>query len=394
MKKITVKLALFFILLICISSILSFFISTFFIDNIENEIKLSQELIASSILELNQKTDLSIEEIINITSTPMYDVNIVENIDLIEITEEEIDRIYNKEIVFLNHSRLYRPTILLIINDSFVQISLHSHNNIFKIVASRVWITLLFYVVIGTLLIVLLAKSVVKPILRLTDATQEVAKGNFDIQVEYKSNDEIGQLTENFNKMTRELKNIEYLRKDFITNVSHEFKTPIASIHGFAKLIQKDNISEEDKKEYANIIVEETTRLSNLSSNMLKLSKLENQEIGNKKSIFYLDEQIRRSILLLEYEWRQKNIEFDIELDKIKYLGDEELLQQVWINLLGNAIKFSNNNSIINVRLETREENVIVKIKDQGIGMNEKTKTRILKSFIKGMKPIPLKVMD
>lgn len=384
MKKITVKLALFFILLICISSILSFFISTFFIDNIENEIKLSQELIASSILELNQKTDLSIEEIINITSTPMYDVNIVENIDLIEITEEEIDRIYNKEIVFLNHSRLYRPTILLIINDSFVQISLHSHNNIFKIVASRVWITLLFYVVIGTLLIVLLAKSVVKPILRLTDATQEVAKGNFDIQVEYKSNDEIGQLTENFNKMTRELKNIEYLRKDFITNVSHEFKTPIASIHGFAKLIQKDNISEEDKKEYANIIVEETTRLSNLSSNMLKLSKLENQEIGNKKYIFYLDEQIRRSILLLEYEWRQKNIEFDIELDKIKYLGDEELLQQVWINLLGNAIKFSNNNSIINVRLETREENVIVKIKDQGIGMNEKTKTRIFEKFYQG----------
>lgn len=384
MKKITVKLALFFILLICISSILSFFISTLFTDNIESEIKLSQEAIAASILELNQKTELSIKEIINITSTPMYEVCIIENIDLREITKEELEKIHNKEIVFLNHSRLYRPTIILKIDNSFVQISLHSHNNIFKIVASRVWITLFFYVVIGTLLIVLLAKSVVKPILRLTDATQEVAKGNFDIQVKYKSNDEIGQLTENFNKMTRELKNIEYLRKDFITNVSHELKTPIASIHGFAKLIQKGNLLEADKQEYANIIVEETTRLSNLSSNMLKLSKLENQEIGNKKNIFYLDEQIRRSILLLEYEWRNKNIEFDIELDKVKYLGDEELLQQVWINLLGNAIKFSNYNSIIKVELEIRGENVIVKIKDQGLGMNENTKIRIFEKFYQG----------
>ncbi|MCC5911042.1 MAG: HAMP domain-containing histidine kinase [Clostridiaceae bacterium] len=386
MKKITIKLALFFIFLICISSILSFIVSTLFTNNIENEIRLNQEAIAISILQLEQKTDLSIDEIISITATPIYDVRRLEDVDLTGITKEELEKVHSHKITFLSHSRLHRPTIILMVNDSFIQISLHPHNTIFKIVASRVWFTLLSYVAIGALLIMLLAKRVVKPILKLTSATQEVAKGNFDIQIKNKSNDEIGQLTQNFNKMTRELKNIEYLRKDFITNVSHEFKTPIASIQGFARLLQKGNLSEKEKEEYTNIIVEETARLSNLSSNILKLSKLENQEIVEKEVVFSLDEQMRRSILLLEYEWSKKNIEFDLELDKVKYQGDEELLQQVWINLLGNAIKFSNGDSIISIRLEQTDSTVEVKISDHGIGMSEATMGRIFEKFYQGDK--------
>jgi len=186
--------------------------------------------------------------------------------------------------------------------------------------------------------------------------------------------------------MTRELKGIEYLRKDFINSVSHEFKTPIASIQGFAKLLQKGNLSEEEKQEYTNIIVEETSRLSNLSSNILKLSKLENQEMIDRKAIFSLDEQIRRSILLLEHEWSKKNICFDIELDSVKFPGDEELLQQVWINLLGNAIKFSNDNSSITVRLHGSASFVKVKITDTGIGMSEEIQPRIFEKFYQGHK--------
>ena len=125
--------------------------------------------------------------------------------------------------------------------------------------------------------------------MKLNQAVQEVAKGNFDVQVENNSDDEVGQLTKNFNKMARELKNIEFLRKDFITNVSHEFKTPIASIQGFAKLLKNGNLSKEEIQEYSSIIVEETQRLSNLTTNILKLSKLENQEIVEKKTRFSLD---------------------------------------------------------------------------------------------------------
>ncbi|SES63202.1 Signal transduction histidine kinase [Natronincola peptidivorans] len=386
MKKIAVKLTLFFIFLICISSILSFLASTLFTHDIRNEMQQNQISIANSVLQLGEKTDLSIEEIIDITATSMYDVREIKNIDSMEITLEGLERVHNNEIVFIPHGKFQGIATLLMVDDSYVQISLHPHNNIFTIVGSRVWFTLLSFILIGSILIALSGKRVVKSIIELTFATKEVAKGNFDIQVKNKSDDEIGQLAQNFNKMTRELKNIEYLRKDFITSVSHEFKTPIASIQGFTKLLQKENLSDEEKREYTNIIVEETTRLSNLSSNILKLSKLENQEILDKKFVFSLDEQIRKSILLLEHQWSSKNIEFDIELNKIQYLGDEELLQQVWINLIDNAIKFSHSNSLIKISLKQTDEYVKAKVTDYGIGMNEETMIRIFEKFYQGEK--------
>jgi signal transduction histidine kinase len=183
--------------------------------------------------------------------------------------------------------------------------------------------------------------------------------------------------------MTKELKGIEYLRKDFISSVSHEFKTPIASIQGFAKLLQNNDLTEEERQEYTQIIIEETTRMSKLSSNILNLSRLENQGMIENKTIFSLDEQIRKSILLLELEWCEKNIDFDIELDPVQFIGDEELLQQVWINLLSNAIKFSNENGKIVVRLYQVESMVKVKIIDTGIGMDEEVQKRIFEKFYK-----------
>lgn len=387
MKKITVKLTLFFISLMLISSIFSFFLSTFFTNtSIKNEIRLHQQAIGISILELQQKTDLSLDDIANITSTFMYDVRKLESIDSLNITNEELKKIQNHEITFLSHKISPVSTTILMVDDSYIKISLHPHNNIFRVVASRVGFTLISYVIIGAFLIALSGRLAVKPILKLTSATKEVAKGNFDIQVKNNSHDEVGQLTKNFNKMIRELKSIEYLRKDFITSVSHEFKTPLASIQGFAKLLQKGNLSDDEKEDYTNIIVEESARLSKLSSNILKLSKLENQESIDKKTTFSLDEQIRKSILLLEHEWSLKNIEFDIELDEVKYEGDEELLQQVWINLLNNAIKFSSIDSTIAVKLYKTSSTIKVKIRDTGIGMSGETVIRIFEKFYQGDK--------
>jgi len=386
MKKITNKLAIFFIFIICISSVLSFFISIFFNFDIKNEIKTEQENIALTILELIKRTDLSIDEIASISSNSMYDVSRIDNIDNIELSKEEIEKISNDGIAFLTHGKYSGTATILKVEEEFIKISLHPSNTIFKIIFSRIWFTLLSYLFIGAFLIILLARIVVKPVLKLNNAVQEVAKGNFDIQVENNSDDEVGQLTKNFNKMTRELKNIEYLRKDFITNVSHEFKTPIASIQGFAKLLKNGNLSTEEIKEYSSVIVEETQRLSNLTTNILKLSKLENQEIVEKKTRFSLDEQIRKSILLLEPEWSKKNIDFDLELDKVDYVGDEELLQQVWLNLLGNAIKFSSSDSKIDVSLKKGTSYVIVKITDYGIGMSEETRKRIFEKFYQGDK--------
>jgi signal transduction histidine kinase len=370
-----------------ISSIISFFISTFLSNNsIQREMKLNQQAIGVSILELRQKTDLAIEDIVKMESNFIYDVHIIEDIDAIPISNEEIKRLKDHEIVHLSDKKLHKVTTVLMLDDYFIGISLHAHNNIFRIVASRVGITLISYIVIGSFLIALSAKRAVRPIMKLTSATQEVARGNFDVQVDSKDKDEIGQLIHNFNRMTKELKSIEYLRKDFISSVSHEFKTPIASIQGFAKLLQNNNLTEEEKREYTQIIIEETARLSRLSSNILNLSRIENQEMLGEKTKFLLDEQIRKTILLLEHEWSVKNIEFDIELDKVQYLGDEELLQQVWINLLNNAIKFSHENGKITVRLYQIGSVVKIKISDTGIGMDEDVQKRIFEKFYQGDK--------
>lgn len=381
MKRITVKLTLFFIILIMISSSFSFLISANFTNNIENEIKLGEESIARSIVELRKKTDLSIEEIISIISTPTYDVKVMEEKDIDRLEERDMEKIIKDDILMFYHKKFSRPTIIFEMDNILIEISLHQNQTLFKIVTSRIWKTVLSYATIGILLIVLLVRSVVKPILKLNSVTKEVAKGNFDIQVETKSKDEIGQLTENFNKMTRELKNIDYLRKDFISNVSHEFKTPIASIQGFAKLLQGKDLSEEERQEYTSIIVEETNRLSNLSVNMLKLSKLENQEILEEANLFSLDEQIRKSILLLVYEWNKKDIEFDLELEKIEYYGNEDLLQQVWINLISNSIRYSKANSKIKISLEKTPTNIEIKIVDEGIGISQEAIGRIFEKF-------------
>lgn len=387
MRKIRIKLGIFFISLMVLSSFMSMVVSSIFPNSsVKKEILLGQQAVAVSILELGQKTELSLADITQITSNFMFRAREIENIDSMQLSEEELRKLQNHEIVSLSDKKPFDATTLLMLDDHYIQISLHPKNNMFRIVLSRAGLTLLSYIVFGAFLIAISGHTAVKPILRLNKAIQEVTKGNFDVHVENNSSDEVGQLTKNFNKMTQELKRIEYLRKDFINSVSHEFKTPLASIQGFAKLIQKGNLSEEERQEYSDIIVEETTRLSRLSSNILRLSSLDNQEIIDRKTLFSLDEQIRKTILLLEHEWSIKSIDLDIELAEVQYQGDEELLQQVWINLLNNAVKFSHENGRITVRLNKTASSVKVEISDTGIGMSEETMQRIFERFYQGDK--------
>ncbi|MTI96267.1 MAG: HAMP domain-containing histidine kinase [Firmicutes bacterium] len=385
MRKFSIKLILFFVFIVLVSSSLSFLASTLFSQQVAGEIRQDQRDIAESVRELYAKTNLSLDEILCITSTSMYEVRAVEPGEL-ELRQVDWDQLEHGEAVFLTTGRFIRTTTLIRVNGDYIRIGLQPQNTIFTVMASRMWDSLLFYVAIAVLLVVLMVNIVVKPIRRLSEATREIAKGNFDVQVDAVSNDEIGQLTENFNRMVRELKSIEYLRKDFISNVSHEFKTPIASIQGFARLLQSDGLSPEERAEYAEIIVEETGRLSRLSSNMMKLSKLETQEIVERGTPFALDEQIRKSIVLLEPEWETKGITFNIELVSVMYQGNEELLHQVWLNLLGNAIKFSEKGGTIDIRLWQQEKQVFIEIADQGIGMDAEVQSRIFEKFYQGEK--------
>ena len=387
MKRLKLKLILLFVLLLVASAFISFIISLFFTNyNLRDEIIQNQKSTATSIIELSEKTDLDLDEIINLSSNPIYYAHKIEDIHSLNITNDEILKVQNSEIVSLSHSQFGDISTVFMVDNSYIQISISTQNNIFFTAIFRLGLTLLLCVLIGAFLMVCSAKRAVKPIIKLTDATKEVAKGNFDIVVQNKSKDEIGQLTNNFNLMTQELKNIEYLRKDFISNVSHEFKTPIASVQGFAKLLKNEDISKEDRQEYVDIIIEESERLSKLSSNMLKLSKIENQQTLKNKTVFSLDEQIRRTILLLQNEWSEKNLHLDIDLNEISFVGDDELLQQVWINLLSNAIKFSAADGTIIVTLHQEGNKIIVKISDTGIGMDDITQQRIFEKFYQGDK--------
>lgn len=226
-----------------------------------------------------------------------------------------------------------------------------------------------------------ISRKIVNPIKKITDATKKVASGDFTIELETKRNDEIGELTQNFNKMVKELNSIECLQKDFINNVSHEIKTPISSIQGFAKLLEADDLSKEERKEYAEIIKEESDRLLYLSTNILKLAKLENQERIMNKTKFNIAEQIRRTISVLEPKWKEKNIKFNVSLKEQEFLGEKDLMYQVWMNIIENSIKFSKQDGQIDVKMKTNQDSIIVEIKDYGIGMEEEEAKKIFDRF-------------
>lgn len=240
-------------------------------------------------------------------------------------------------------------------------------------------------VIIGTSISIFVAKKILRPITNFSNATNEVAKGNFNIKINEDSPvKEIKDLSKNFNIMVEELSSIETLRNDFIVNVSHEFKTPIATIEGYATLLQGNNLSDIEYKEYTQMIIHSARQLNTLSNNILSLSKLEHQGLVMEKSLYRLDEQIRHAVLMLESEWSLKNIQLKIDLIKTKFYGNEGLLMQVWINLIDNAIKFTPDEGTIIISLFKKNSSIIFEISDTGIGIDSSTINRIFDKFYQG----------
>lgn len=245
----------------------------------------------------------------------------------------------------------------------------------------------LLFLAFGSLLLggsvaIYVGKTIITPIQNIGKAFHKLSEGDFSVKVsEDEKKEEIREIAKQFNAMTYDLSHIETLRNDFVANVSHEFKTPISSIEGYATLLQNPNLSIEKREYYIDKIIDNSRRLSNLTSNILLLSRLENQEMVLDNSVFRLDEQIRKTILLLEDKWNKKNIQFDLNLPLQMYYGSEELLEHVWFNLLDNAIKYSKTNGTIKIYLKQEEKNVIVSITDNGEGMNEEVIKHIFEKF-------------
>lgn len=242
--------------------------------------------------------------------------------------------------------------------------------------------------ILGTLFAVLFFKRTVNLADDLKMALKRISKGDYSVRLENTSDNKDGILydvIENFNKMVEELDSVTILRNDFISNFSHEFKTPIVSIKGYAELIKNGkNLTEEQKQEYLLVIIDESRRLSNLASSTLLMSKLDSQTSLTETSVFSVNEQLKQCVLVLDNEFKAKNLEVKIKLGKMRVDASVDMLQQVWINLLTNAIKYTPENGIIRITSTELEKEYIVSISDSGMGMNEETLKHIFDKYYQG----------
>ncbi|TYS58081.1 HAMP domain-containing histidine kinase [Sutcliffiella horikoshii] len=246
-------------------------------------------------------------------------------------------------------------------------------------------ITVLTYVlIIGSLLYLVAAFLLVNPIKKLTALTTNIAKGDFQQIKSIKRKDEIGELGRSFNRMTSELTKLETMRKEFISNVSHDLQSPLTSIRGFAVALKENEFSKEQQDHYLTIIQKESERLAKLSENLLKLSVLENKESLLEKEIFRLDQQIKQVFLSHQPQWLEKKLELNLEdVNKVEITADQLQLEQVWHNLLTNSIKYSNTGGKIKVEVKEIQKKVQVIFSDTGIGIPEKDLPYIFDRFFK-----------
>lgn len=244
--------------------------------------------------------------------------------------------------------------------------------------------TLLTSTLIGTVIAAIFSRKLIEPLSKIAEGTKKVAHGDFSVRLDISSIKEVEELAASFNTMVEEISNIETLRSDFTSNVSHEFKTLIVSIRGFAKLLQNKDLPDEERAEYTQIIIEESQRLSHLATNILELTKLENPSILTDQHPFSLDEQIRRVAALMEHKWREKTLDVTLKMQSIQICNEEDLLQQVWLNLFDNAIKFSEEYGKILIELTEVDDVAHFTISDNGIGMDPATVQHLFDKFYQG----------
>ena len=227
-----------------------------------------------------------------------------------------------------------------------------------------------------------------RPVQIITQATEQIMQGDFSVRVRPMHGagmEGFNQIGMAINAMAQELSGTETLRTDFIANVSHELKTPLAVMGNYAAMLQRPGITEDEKNEYARAISEAARKLAQLITNILKLNKLENQQIFPQPKEFDLSEQLCECLLVFEDAWEVKNLEIETDIeDGVRMQSDPELLSLVWNNLISNAVKFTPDGGSIGVSLKTEGDRVVVQVRDTGCGMKPETGMHIFEKFYQG----------
>lgn len=277
-------------------------------------------------------------------------------------------------------SQLLTALILILIFVMFGSPGLLSNQPLFMLL-----LNMIPSVLIGSAISALFSNRVLKPLRETIRAAKKIGEGDFSVRLETRPGIyEVAELQENFNHMAEDLGRLEIFRNDFINNFSHEFKTPIVSIRGFAHQLRYEDLPADKREEYLEIICRESDRLTKLSTSVLLLSRYENQSIVTDKVRYDLDEQIRNCIVLLEKQWSEKELELDLELDRVQCYANEEMLGQLFVNLIGNAVKFNPRGGTLGVRLTQEGKWATVEIRDTGAGIPEDVMPHIFEKFYQG----------
>lgn len=236
-------------------------------------------------------------------------------------------------------------------------------------------------ILIGFIVSIIFTRIPVKPLDELIKGMDRLADGDYSVRINFNKNPGFKNVEHSFNKMAEELQNTELLSSSFINDFSHEFKTPLVSILGFTKLLRKNILTGEEREEYLGIIEEEMKRLYTMANGILNLTKVENQSILTNVTEYNLSEQIRLTVLLLESKWTARNINMNIDFGEYTINANEEMMKQVWINLLDNAIKFSPEGEEISIRISKKNEHIYVSISGKGPHIEDEEINKIFRKF-------------
>ena len=238
-------------------------------------------------------------------------------------------------------------------------------------------------VVLVTLVNFLFTRFIYRYLDKISYAMQKVADGDYTVRLDAEKDQPFRELYRNFNTMAEELGGVEMLKNDFINGYAHELRTPITSINGFAEMLLNDDgtLSREEKRSYLEIIASESRRLADLAGNSLLMSRLDTQKIIPDKKPFSLDEQLRRCSILLSGQWTEKELDMTMDLDEAVYVGDYDLMQHLWINLLTNAVKYTPKGGSITVTLKNEEKFIAVSVADTGKGIPPEDRERIFDKY-------------